>query len=95
MTARKIGLVDSLAYLQNAIEWTAAKAGVSGKYDVAAYPQVEPNIWNMLRASGSSLSGMVKVMLDRDPASIAGRYAEKVLRRDKLQARMPEFRIFY
>lgn len=95
MTARRIGLVDSIAYLENAIEWTASKAGVAKKYDVAAYPKSEPNFWTILRNSGASVKTVVKNMVESDPDVIAMKYAEKVLRRNKVQTRMPEFRIYF
>ena len=41
-TAKRIGLVDALGGLREAIEWTASKAGIASDYDVAAYPGVEP-----------------------------------------------------
>lgn len=94
MTAQKIGLVDTLAYLQNAIEWTANKAKVAAKYDVAAYPESERNIWTVLRSSGYSVSKAVKSVIEKDPSAIATQYAEKLLRRSNLQARMPEVYIY-
>lgn len=92
-TARKIGLVDSLAYLQNAIEWTASKAGIAGKYEVAAYPQVEPNIWNMLQFGSMSMADL-KQAVDRHDEEILKKYLlRRILSRKTIQARMPEFRI--
>jgi protease-4 len=94
MTAQKIGLVDSLAYLQDAIEWTAKEAKVASKYDVAAYPQLELNIWSVLRSSGYSVSKAVKAVVEKDPTMIATEYAERILRRNRVQARMPEVYIY-
>ena len=92
-TARKIGLVDSLAYLQNAIEWTAAKANVASNYDVAAYPQVEPTIWNMIQLNSGTMGELKKAVDTRDEEMIRTYLIKRILARQPIQARMPEFKI--
>lgn len=47
MTALKLGLVDELGGLQEAISWVAEKAGMK-KYGVAVYPQVDNGVMGML-----------------------------------------------
>lgn len=48
-TAKKIGLVDELGNLENAMKWVASKAGMKDdNYDVAVYPQFEPSFWDMI-----------------------------------------------
>lgn len=51
MTAEKIGLVDQLGSLNDAIEWAAGEAGVADKYDVAVYPTLENSIWDYIPSS--------------------------------------------
>lgn len=94
MKAKKIGLVDSLAYLQNAVEWTAAKAGVSAKYDIAAYPKAKPTFWNLLMESGGSVAAVVKEMAKPSMTEITEKYIRSVISRSRVQARMPEFRVY-
>ncbi|MDE6028610.1 MAG: signal peptide peptidase SppA, partial [Muribaculaceae bacterium] len=48
MNAQKIGLVDKLGDLNDAIEWTAKKASVEGKYSLSVYPELKPSFWNMI-----------------------------------------------
>ncbi len=93
--ARRIGLVDSLAYLRNAIEWTASKAGVSDNYDIAAYPEVSPSIWNMIQLSGSMSMSELKQAVDAHEESVIRAYLlRRITERKPVQARMPEFRIW-
>lgn len=94
MTAKKIGLVDSLSYLQNAVEWTASKAGITAKYDIAAYPKAQPTFWKLLMESGGSVSGVMKQMAKPSMAEITEKYVRSILSRDRIQARMPEFKVY-
>lgn len=92
-TALRIGLVDSLAYLGNAIEWTASKAGVSDNYDVAAYPRVEPTIWNMIQLGSMSMADLKHAVDVRDEEKLKIYLLRRILSRKPVQARMPEFKI--
>lgn len=92
MTARKIGLVDSLGSLQKAIEWTAAKAKVSDKYDVAAYPQYEQTIWDILPA-GSTVSETIEKIERPSTEEAMLEYGRRILNQYRIQARMPEIRV--
>lgn len=92
-TALRIGLVDSLAYLGNAIEWTASKAGVSDNYDVAAYPRVEPTIWNMIQLGSMSMAELKHAVDARDEEKLKIYLLRRILSRKPVQARMPEFKI--
>ena len=92
-TALRIGLVDSLAYLGNAIEWTASKAGVSDNYDVAAYPRVEPTIWNIIQLGSMSMADLKHAVDARDEEKLKIYLLRRILSRKPVQARMPEFKI--
>lgn len=92
-TALKIGLVDQLGSLQEAIEWTAAKAGVKDKYAVAAYPKVEPNFWSLVQLNGMTMEQLKAALDAHDFKSIELYLAKRVLSRHPMQARMPEFKI--
>lgn len=92
-TAKRIGLVDALGGLREAIEWTASKAGIASDYDVAAYPRVEPTIWNMMQL-GTTTMGELKTALDaRDEDFIRTYLIKRLMSRRPVQARMPEMRI--
>lgn len=91
--AMKIGLVDSLGYLQNAIDWTARKAGVSSSYDVAAYPKVSPNFWMMLQSGAMSMA-QIKAAGELHNEELLKQYIlQRILSRKTIQARMPEFKV--
>lgn len=94
-TARKIGLVDSLGYLQNAIEWTASKANISSKYDVAAYPKIQPTIWNLiqLKSVAMTLGDFKKAVDMRDEDIINAYLLNRIIARKPVQARMPELKV--
>ncbi len=92
-TARRIGLVDSLAYLRNAIDWTASKAGLGDSYDVAAYPEVSPSIWNMIQLSSTTMGELKQAVDARDEEFLRTYLLRRILGRKPVQARMPEFRI--
>lgn len=95
-TALKIGLVDALGGISEAIEWTAEKANISSKYDVAAYPQLSPTLWNMIQLSSVAMTmGDFKNAIDSHDQDIFNAYIiNKILKRKHIQARMPELRIF-
>ncbi len=47
-TAKKLGLVDQLGGLQDAVKWVSEKADLKDNYDVAVYPEFEPSFWDMI-----------------------------------------------
>ncbi|MDE6392913.1 MAG: signal peptide peptidase SppA [Muribaculaceae bacterium] len=93
ITAQRIGLVDSLGGLRDAVEWTAAKAGVRDNYDVAAYPQVEPTVWNLIRLGAMTMAELKDAVDARDEDRLKIYLMRRILSRKPVQARMQEFRI--
>ena len=91
--AKEIGLVDELGSLGEAIEWTAKKADVYSKYDVAVYPVYEPSFWDMVSAGDIEAMKMMKANFDGDFREIGVYIAEKLLSRNRVLARMPEFEV--
>ena len=87
-SALKIGLVDSLAYLQDAIDWTASKAGVADKYEVAVYPEFKPTFWNMLASGGGTMRALAEYAMRPDATRMVEEYARKVINKNKVQAKM-------
>lgn len=93
MKAKEIGLVDELGSLNNAIEWTAKKADVFSKYDVSVYPVYEPSVWDIISSSNLEAAEMMKASYDNNAKDIAVELAQKILSRNRILARMPEFEI--
>lgn len=89
MTAKRIGLVDTIGGLSSALNWVADKANLGKEYDVAVYPKREMSIWDMIPTDG--ISAMEQRLAD----SLAGRYdkmmirlAARLLSQKPVQARM-------
>lgn len=93
MKAKEIGLVDELGSLNNAIEWTAKKADVFSKYDISVYPVYEPSIWDMISSSDLEAAKMMKASYNDNVNDFAIELAQKILSRNRILARMPEFEI--
>ena len=93
--ARRIGLVDSLGGLDKAVDWTAGKAGISDRYEVAAYPQVEPNFWTIVAKQGGFGTSLISPGLKDNFEVLAEAYVRRILARERLQARMPEISVTF
>lgn len=95
VSARRIGLVDSLAGLNNAIEWVAQKADIRDKYNVAAYPQREPSLWDMIPESGSvkTAKETVRKITRPDADELMMSKVRELLSRHRVQARMAEMKV--
>ena len=93
--ARRIGLVDSLGGLDKAVDWTAGKAGISDRYEVAAYPQVEPNFWTIVAKQGGFGASLISSGLKDNFEVLAEAYVRRILARERLQARMPEISVTF
>ncbi len=93
--ARRIGLVDSLGGLDKAVDWTAGKAGISDRYEVAAYPQVEPNFWTIVAKQGGFGTSLISSGLKDNFEVLAEAYVRRILARERLQARMPEISVTF
>lgn len=93
MKAKEIGLVDELGSLNNAIEWTAKKADVFSKYDISVYPVYEPSIWDMISSSDLEAAKIMKASYTDNVNDFAIELAQKILSRNRILARIPEFEI--
>lgn len=94
-TALKIGLVDQLGYLDEAIEWAAKLAKIPGDFNISAYPQVEPNFWSLIRLNTMSIAEFSSAMKAGD-ANILDKYIlSRIASRRPIQARMPEFTVVF
>lgn len=92
VSAKRIGLVDSIGSLNDAIEWVASKAKILDKYNVAAYPEYKPSFWDMLPSNLSSMTAM-RQMLEPKPEEMLIMKMRELLRRERIQARMADIKI--
>lgn len=92
VSAKRIGLVDSIGSLNDAIEWVASKAKILDKYNVAAYPEYKPSFWDMLPSNLSSMTAM-RHMLEPKPEEMLIMKMRELLRRERIQARMADIKI--
>lgn len=93
-SAKRIGLVDELGSLHQAIEWVAAQSDMGNNYDVALYPRLEQNIWDFLPADGD-LFGM-KLMQEFAPEGMGTDEMAatlSLLRQKPLKAAMAPMRV--
>lgn len=90
VTALKIGLVDQLGSLQDAIDWVAEDLKLEN-YGVTRYPQYEPNVWDFLP---DIINMQNKVaLIGALPSDLSPELVYKVtniLQRKPVQALMPE-----
>ncbi|MDE5791050.1 MAG: signal peptide peptidase SppA [Muribaculaceae bacterium] len=89
--AKKIGLVDNLGNLEDAIEWTAKKASVEGKYNLTVYPVIKPSFWDMV-ADGSTFEKIASEFSTTGFSEFAVEYVRSYLNRERIQARMLDFK---
>lgn len=92
MQAKKLGLVDTLGSLQNAVEWTAQKAGVFDRYVSVQYPVYEAGIWDLIPQKGLNIT--------KASSNNKGEYekylieiAKHLIPQNRIIARMPEFMV--
>ena len=94
-TALKIGLVDKLGSLMDAVDYAAAQAKLGDDYDLAAYPKLESTVWDMIMVNGTSMSDLCKQLNARDETTIKSYLLYRILNRYPIQARMPEYKVIF
>lgn len=89
-TALKIGLVDQLGTLYDAIDWVASKAKIKGDHGVAIYPQYEPTMWDRVleAASQSQMASKVAEVAGPGVDAKVGAAVVDIINRNPVQARM-------
>lgn len=90
--AKNIGLVDNLGSLEDAIEWTAKKASVEGKYNLSVYPEFKPSFWDLI-VDGGTFEKLTSGFATQNFSEFAVEYIRHYLNREKIQARMPDFKV--
>lgn len=90
VTAMKIGLVDQLGSVQDAIDWVAEKLEMEN-YNVGRYPNYEANVWDFLPDLMNMQQKMkIKSMLDPEMSPVMVERVVRILNRKQVQALMPE-----
>lgn len=98
MKAKEIGLVDALGSVCDAIEWTAKKANILNKYEVAAYPIYKPGFWDMIPMGEMEVAKFMSTssgdkFYNEKFTSAGVRFIDNLLTRNKVLAIMPEFEV--
>ena len=86
--AKRIGLVDELGNLDNAIKWVAKEAQIETDYVVSEYPETEPDFMDILLSAMSE--SYYKMSLEKQFGCL-GTYMHEInaiLNRDPIQCRM-------
>ncbi len=92
MKAKKIGLIDNLGSLEDAVEWTAKKAGVSGKYNLSVFPEIKPSFWDMI-VDGGTFEKVAANFTSQSFSEFTMEYIRNYINRERIQARMPDFKV--
>lgn len=89
VSAQKLGLVDELGNLQDAVNWAAKKAGIQKDYGVAAYPTAESD-WKAIlaRFENSYVTRVVKQVAGKDVDPRLVNFMSRMLQQRPEQARM-------
>lgn len=93
MKALQIGLVDELGGIDKAIAYTSKTANIGDKYDVVAYPEYDPSIFDMIINGGVSAGKLKAAIQQHDKSLVESYMTNRLLNRYPIQARMGEFSI--
>lgn len=92
--ALKIGLVDQLGQLDEAVDWIARKADLGENYDVALYPLAGDSFIDFLpELAGMKMRRALAEALTGNLEAKAAEYVAALLAQKPLQARMPLFTV--
>lgn len=90
VTAMKIGLVDQLGGLQDAIDWVAQQIGTDN-YGVGRYPSYEMNVWDFIPDMMNMQQRIqLRNILGDEISPVMLKRVQYILEREPVQARMPE-----
>lgn len=93
--AKKLGLVDELGELGDAIEWVADQQDLSN-YNTVSYPQLEPSIFGMLpmqMQNNAEIKAIVERLKEESMDKKLLEFARWLLIQNHIQARAPYFEI--
>lgn len=93
VTALKIGLVDQLGGLEEAIEWVAEKEGLDN-YGVSRYPVFETSVWDFLPGlMNAAVKENLRQSVETEVSPLLFNKIIRTLERKPVQALMPEMEI--
>ena len=96
LQAQKLGLVDNLGGLNDAIDWVKEKASISNP-NIISYPLYEDSFWSILESSNSPYSKDIRNLVDRmNTKQLDERViniVEWFLSQNHLQAKSPYYQI--
>ena len=93
VTAMRIGLVDQLGGLQDAIEWVAQDLGIDN-YGVSRYPRYETSVWDFLpEMVNMQIKESLRQAVGTEISPLLFNKVIKVLDRKPVQALMPEMEV--
>ncbi|MCH5239504.1 MAG: signal peptide peptidase SppA [Muribaculaceae bacterium] len=91
VTALRIGLVDELGGLQEAIDWVAENLKLEN-YGIGRYPRYENSVWDFLPDLVNMKSGIeIQKIIGKEVSPELTAIIVRVLQRKPVQAKMPEF----
>lgn len=92
-TAQKIGLVDELGGVKEAINWVSNEIGTDD-YDVSTYPRIESSVWDILPQlmEIKLMAGRMEIFGEHLPARLYFK-VNRILTQYPLQAKMPEISV--
>lgn len=91
-SAIKIGLVDSLGGLQDAINWISEEIG-STNYTLSVYPRIENSVWEFLPEILNMESNMrIKQTIGENLPIAVEKKLIRLLKQHPVQAKMPEIK---
>ena len=93
VTAMKIGLVDELGGLQDAIDWVAQDLNIEN-YGVSRYPRYETSIWDFL-PDILEMQSQEKLInaVSSEISPLSYKRVVKTLQQKPIQAKMPEMQV--
>ena len=90
-SAVKIGLVDQLGYLQDAIDYVAKKAKTGKDYNLATYPKFEPSLFDSMMAGGVSVAELNDAVKYRKEEVLTTYMMNRILSRNPIQSRICDY----
>lgn len=94
-SALRIGLVDQLGYLQDAIDYVAEKAKTGKDYKLAAYPKFEPSFMDMMMSGGVSVAELNEAVKYRKEEVLTTYMMNRILTRNPVQARIGDYHVHW
>ncbi|MDE5870022.1 MAG: hypothetical protein K2H18_07300, partial [Muribaculaceae bacterium] len=64
----------------------------SDNYNLSVYPVLKPSIWNII-VDGGTFEKVASGLMSPDYSAITVDYLRRYLTREKVQARMPDFKV--